>query len=424
MRVGARLSGGPTGPRRVVFVLWLLVFVAGTQTLIIAPLIPQISAQLGTPEPILGTLITAYAVSVGVIALVTGPISDRIGRRRILLVGSTLLAVALLAHGLTWDFASLFAARALAGVAGGILNGASVAYIGDYFEPERRGWANGWLFTGFAAGSIAGIPLGTLAAEAFGYRVPFLAFGLLLVGVLVLQWRYLPAPDVQLTDHLSVESAVAGYAELLRRRDVLAAVAVFVVMFGGNALYTTFLPTWLVVSVGASGGAIATMFFVGGIGNVLSGPRAGMLSDRVGRKRVIVAASLGLAVTMAATTLLVDRMLVAYAVFFVVMGLFAARATPFTTLMIEMVESDRRGSFLNLTVGMGQMASGVGGALAGAAYATVGYPGTTVVGALAMVVIAVLVWAFLPETAGQAASPNVEAPVGPTPDPVLADVED
>ena len=385
---------------RVVGVLWLLVFVSGTQTLIIAPLIPQISRQLATPEPVLGTLVTAYAASVGVVALLTGPVSDRFGRRRILLVGTGILSVALALHGLTWDFASLFAVRALAGVGGGVLNGAAVAYIGDYFPANRRGWANGWLFTGFAAGQIAGIPLGTLLAASYGYRVPFVAFGVLLVGVLVLQWRTLSEPAVELTDHLTVASAVAGYAELLRRRDVVAAVLVFVVMFGGNALYTTFLPAWLVASLGVSSGAIATLFFVGGIGNVLSGPRAGVLSDRIGRKPMIVGASLSLAAVMAATTYAVTSMLVAYGLFFVVMALFAARATPFTTLMTEMVESDRRGSFLNLTVGLGQVGSGAGGALAGVGYASIGYGGTTLLAAGGMLCIAALVWAFLPETAG------------------------
>ncbi|WP_266075481.1 MFS transporter [Haladaptatus caseinilyticus] len=386
----------------VIFVLWLLVFVVASQALIIAPILPRIADQLSAPEAVLGTLITSYAVAVGVFSLIVGPISDHVGRHRILLVGTALLTVSLAAHGLAWDFVSLLAVRGLAGIAGGVLNGAAVAYVGDYFPREQRGWANGWVFSGFAAGQIAGIPLGAILAERLGFRVPFLLFAVLMAVTFVLVWTVVPKPDVQLaTGRLSFGSAIDAYATLLRRPEIAAATIVFIVMFMGNALYTTYLPTWLEATLGMSGTAIGAMFFVGGIANVLAGPQAGILSDRVGRKRVIVAASVGIAVVMFATPFLAIAagVLAVYALFFVVMGLFASRATPFQTMLTELVSGDQRGSLMSLTVGIGQVGSGIGGALAGGAYVAVGYDGTTTIAAGAMVFIVVLVWRYLPETA-------------------------
>jgi predicted MFS family arabinose efflux permease len=400
---GRRVTTEPArrSDRLVVFVLWLLVFATGTQALIVAPIIPRIATQLGTDEALLGVLITAYSVSVGVFALIVGPVSDRVGRHRILLVGSACMAVALALHWFVRDFASLVAVRALAGVAGGVLNGAAVAYVGDYFAADRRGWANGWVFSGFAAGQIAGIPLGSLLATGFGFRAPFVAFAALLaVEVALVRW-FLPVPTVTLSaDRLSVRGALAGYAGLLRRPEIAVATVVFVVMFGGNALYTTYLPTWLESSVGMTAGAVAGMFLVGGVANVLAAPRAGVLSDRVGRKRVIVAASVGVAVVMAATPFVVGGTVAAYAAFFLAMGLFASRATPFQTLLTELVSGDRRGSLMSLTVGVGQVGSGVGGAVAGAAFASVGYAGSAAAAAAAMLLIGALIWVYLPETTG------------------------
>jgi predicted MFS family arabinose efflux permease len=406
-------AGRPVPDRLVVFVLWLLVFATGTQALVVAPILPRIAEQLGTDRALLGVLVTAYSVSVGVFALVVGPVSDRVGRHRVLLVGSGAMAVALALHWLADDFASLVAVRALAGVAGGVLNGAAVAYVGDYFPAHRRGWANGWVFSGFAAGQIAGIPVGSLLAAWFGFRAPFVAFALLLaVETLLVRWL-LPVPTVALaTDRLSVGGAVAGYATLLRRPEIAAATVVFVVMFGGNALYTTYLPTWLESSVGLTAGAVGGMFLVGGVANVLAGPRAGVLSDRVGRKRVIVVASGGVAVVMAATPLVVGGTVAAYAVFFLAMGLFASRATPFQTLLTELVTDDRRGSLMSLTVGVGQVGSGVGGAVAGVAFTSVGYGGSAAAAAVAMVVIGALVWAYLPETTGGGDAPGDTSSVG------------
>lgn len=387
-----------TGSYRIIAILWLLAFVSGSQVLIMTPLLPQIGEQVAVSESLLGTLITAYAMFVGAFAFIAGPISDRVGRHRILLIGNTIMAIALVLHWATWDFASLFVVRALAGVGGGILTGASIAYVSDYFPPGRRGWANGWIGSGTSAGLIAGIPIGTVMAEQFGFRWPFLAFGILLAVTIVLLWRYVPQPDVQRADHLTIRSALGGYATLLRRREGFVSVVIFVIMFSSSSLYMTYLPTWLQATLGAGGGAIATMFFFGGLGTTLAGPPSGTLSDRLGRKPIVIAGSFGIGVLMFVTTHLVVSMWVAYGLFFIVMGLYAARGAPFQTLLTELVASDRRGAFINLTIGMGQIGSGLGGGLAGAAYASVGYEGTTTIAAGAMALTGVLIWLFLPET--------------------------
>lgn len=148
---------------------------------------------------------------VGVFAFIAGLISDRISRRRILLIGNAIMAIALILHCFTWNFVSLFVVRALTGVAGGILTGASVAYVSDYFSHERHGWANGWVGSGTSAGLIARIPIGTIMAEQFGFRWPFLVFGILLAVTIVFLWRYVPQPDVQRADHLTIRSALDGY---------------------------------------------------------------------------------------------------------------------------------------------------------------------------------------------------------------------
>ena len=399
----------------MVFTLWLLVFAAGTQAMLVAPIIPQIAAQLGVEEARLGVLVTAYAVAVGAFALVTGPISDRVGRRTVLLVGTALMAVALALHGLADSYLSLVSVRALAGVAGGVLNGAAVAYVGDFFAPERRGRVNGWVISGFAAGQVAGIPVGTLLADAFGYRAPFLLFAGVAALSLGLVFVALPQPAVgRAGTPLSFGSAVGGYRALLARRDVAAATVVFFVMFGGSTLYMTFLPTWLTVSLGVGAGAIATLFLLGGLSNAVVGPVSGSLSDRFGRKRIIVVASVGLAALMALTPFLGSFVVVA-GTFVVVMALFASRATSFTTMLTELVDGDQRGSLMSLTVGVGQVGVGIGGALAGTVYGSIGYTPSAVAAGLSMLFIAALVVAFLPATA-----PTPGPVPGAIPGPVTA----
>lgn len=144
--------------------------------MIVVAMLPVIGEQLSVSSSQQGLLVSSYAVMVGIFALVAGPVSDKFERRRMLLVGSGLMTAALALHTVVDSYQMLLIVRTLAGVAGGALSGAAVSYVGDYFRYERRGWANGWVMSGIAAGQIAGVPLGALLAEKFGFRTPFLIF--------------------------------------------------------------------------------------------------------------------------------------------------------------------------------------------------------------------------------------------------------
>ena len=384
--------------RLVLFVLWLVVFSFASQVMIIAPILPRIAEQLSVTTGLLGTLITAYAFAVGIFALVAGPVSDRVGRRRMLLFGSALMTVALAAHGFVETFAGLFAVRGFAGVAGGILNGAAIAYVGDYFPRERRGWASGWVLSGLAAGQIAGIPLGIILADALGFRAPFVAFAVVMGLASLLVWRIVPQLTIyHSTEPLTVRGAVADYAALLRQPGVAAASVMFALVFLSFPLYIAYLPLWLETTFEAASGSVAVLFFVGGVGNVLAGPEAGRLSDRLGRKPLIVGSSLAVTAVVLATPFVVRGLWPAYVVFFVAMGLFASRGSSFQALLTELVPGDRRGSLMSLTAATGQIGFAIGGALAGAVYAGVGYTANAVLSAAGCLVLAVVAWRYLPE---------------------------
>lgn len=382
----------------ILFALWLMVFASGSQVMLIAPLFPRVREQIAVAEAALGALVAADAIMLGVMALVAGPISDRIGRRRILLAGTGMMTVALALHAFAFDYASLLVVRALAGAAGGVLSGAAVAYVGDYFPYSRRGWATGWVMTGMAFGHIIGIPAGTVLAAAFGFRVPYLGFSVLMAATLLLVWRAVPQPAVgRSTARLTIGSALRGYADLLRNPAIVAAVATFAITFLGNSLFVVYLPTWLEDTVGATPGQVAALFFTGGIANVLAGPRAGRFSDRVGRKRVIIWASIGFSLLLFVLTWVVRNVTTAFILFAAIMALMAVRIGPFQALLTQLVPAQRRGSLMSLTVGTGQLGFALGGALAGITYARAGFGTSTVLAGLFMLSTVWIIWRFLPE---------------------------
>lgn len=399
-----------SSPYLIVFALWLLVFSASSQIMIISPILPRIGEELSIGDSILGTLITAYALMVGLFAVISGPISDKIGRRRILLLGTGLMTVALCMHALIVDYWSFLAIRLVSGMAGGILSGSAVAYIGDYFPYNRRGWATGWVMSGSAFGQIAGIPLGVILAGQYGFKIPFYMFAVTMGLTFLLIWFRVPQPQVQRTrGRLTVGGAVTDYLAMIRRREIAAAAVAFFLMFLGVSFYVVYFPTWLERSLGATPNQIASLFLVGGIANVLTGPQAGKLSDTIGRKGIILLSCIGLFLVMLLTTVVVQVFWMAYPLFFVLMILVAMRISPFSAMLTALVSDERRGSLMSLTVALGQVGFGFGGAISGPLYAELGYWSNTVIGAVAVLGMGLIVWFLVPEPSGAEHKEPMEA---------------
>ena len=382
----------------ILFALWLMVFSASSQVIIITPILPEISEVLRVGEAKLGDLVSAYAIMLALFALIAGPISDKIGRRRILMIGTGTLAAALYLHWVATTYASLLVVRALAGAAGGMLSGAAVAYVGDYFPYERRGWANGWVMSGIAAGQILGVSLGKIAADAFGYRWPFIAFAVTMTLATLLIWRRLPQPNVTLDgDRLSFKRALRNYGRLIVGPVTGPAVLAYVLMFFSIGFFVVYLSFWLEVQKGLTGPQIALLFAIGGTANLVAGPQAGALSDRIGRKPLIIASCALFGALMLATTFVIVGFWTASLLFALAMVTVAMRISPLQSLLTAIVPDAQRGILMSLAVAAGQGAFALAGKLSGPVYVEHGYFSNTLIGAVSIFLMALLVWKVLPE---------------------------
>ncbi len=391
-----------------------MMFSASSQVIIISPILPNISTELGIAEAALSWLVTSYAIMLGIFALIIGPISDKVGRRQILLLGCSALSVTLFLHGLANSFWSLLVVRSLSGAAGGMLSGAAVSYVGDYFPYERRGWANGWVMSGVAAGQILVIPMGKFLAGLYGFRLPFVMFGVTMAFAVVFVWRFVPQPNVKRNSApLTIKRSIKSYLKLLEETKIVASAAAYTLMFASIGLYLVFLPTWLEREVGLANNDIVLLFLMGGLLNVVMGPMAGRISDRTGRKPIIIYSCIGLSLVMLATTYFVTDRVFAFVFFGLAMILISMRVSPFQALITALVEADRRGSLMSLSIAIGQTGMALGSAVAGLAYIKYGYLSNTIMAATSMIIMAAVVGFFIPEPEGASAK---STPLTPTPE--------
>lgn len=146
------------------------------------PVLPFYAKEYGASGLVLGLLLMGYAAAQFVCAPLWGRLSDRIGRRPVLVATIAGTALALLALGLARSLAWLFAARILAGAFAANVSVAS-AYIADATdESERTRWM-GMLGASFGIGFVLGPAIGGLLAP-YGYHVPLLAAA----GLAALNW--------------------------------------------------------------------------------------------------------------------------------------------------------------------------------------------------------------------------------------------
>lgn len=389
----------------------------------------MISEAFSTPEGPLGLLVTVYSWSLAAAALIMGPISDKIGRRKVLLIGSGALTLALAAHGLAQSFAGLMTARLAAGACGGMLSGAAVAYIGDTFPYEKRGSATGIVMSGIAFGLVIGVPIGRVLAAGLGFRIPFLAFAALMAFASFLIWWIVPQPDVDRDDEpLRFSRALQGYGRLFRGRETAAATAAYFLMFLGLGLLVTHLPIWLTAHfnlavdlfgqplqvMGLPIDFIATLFLVGGTASVVVGPPAGKLSDSWGRRPLILSSCIGLTIITVALTAVATERWIVYLIYLAIMAMFALRMSPFQALITALVPDRQRGTFMSLCIAVGQIGTGLGAAASGQLYEAFGYSAATYASAAATVGLGFVVWRVLPEPKGDVVPPPAPATVAKT----------
>ena len=264
--------------------------------LTVAFLAPYIVSDLGLSNAEVGWLAGALSGAIALSAFFGGRLADRTGRRRTLLILCTLLfSLGSGAGGLAMTFAALLAARFALGIAEGPMVPIAQTVIAEVSEPGRRGVNMGvmQMVGAFGLAGFLGPIVATQLAEGHGWRTAmFLSIvpGLLLALLLVVFMR----PDSKAAPKEAGEhgSVAAALAALLKVPNMRVALAIAAAITAWLVLQNTFLTLFLTEDKGLSPTTAGWVVSMGGIAGIAGGVGLPFLSDRIGRKPVLLWGSL------------------------------------------------------------------------------------------------------------------------------------
>src|SRR5207249_4017462 len=224
-----RVSGEKRFQWTVALVLFGVLFFGVSDTQLVAPLLPLIAQDLGTTPGHAGIIVTTYSLAAAAFALIVGPLSDRVGRKKVLVSGLGLFTGASFLTYHVSTFYALVILRGVTGLAAGTLSTCALSFAGDYYSYEQRGRAMGVLSMGYFVAFVVGVPIGALAASHLGWHWVFGCLSAAAAVMLAITVAGLPSDTVR--PHATLHRG--AFHDHFFKRDRLAGMVAAFLTSGG-----------------------------------------------------------------------------------------------------------------------------------------------------------------------------------------------
>jgi predicted MFS family arabinose efflux permease len=290
---------------RIILLLALAGFASASAFRICDPMLPQLATEFGASTGEAAATVMAFAVAYGLLQMFFGPVGDRYGKFRVIVIATFACAVGSVGAAMSTSLEMLIICRALSGAAGGGIIPLSMAWIGDNVPYEQRQATLARFLTGTILGMAAGQFAGGLIADTIGWRwaFVFLVMGYVVMGVLL--WRELTrqTQEQSLQGHANTISIGAKHGFVAQVRTIFsvpwARMVLAIVFFEGMLVFGSlaFVPAYLHDRFGLSlmaAGAVGAVYAVGGMLYTLV---AAQLIRRFGERGLVVSGGVVLCTT-------------------------------------------------------------------------------------------------------------------------------
>ncbi|MFD9288196.1 MFS transporter [Streptomyces sp. NPDC060030] len=295
-------------------------FGIGTTEFVIMGLLPDVAADFQVSIPTAGFLVTGYALGVVLGAPLMTVLGTRVTRKRMLMLLMGLFIVGNVVSALAPVFGVMLAGRVVASLAHGAFFGIGSVVAADLVAPEKKAGAIAMMFTGLTVANVVGVPLGTFIGQNLGWRVTF--FVVAGLGVLGLLGVAKLVPEQPKPQGVRLSHELAAF----RNVQVLLAMAMTVLGFGGVFAAITYITPMMTDTAGFASSSVTWLLVLFGLGMVGGNLLGGKFADRHLMPMLYV--SLGALATVLALFTLTAHNKVAAAVTIVLIGALGFATVP------------------------------------------------------------------------------------------------
>ncbi|MBL7901465.1 MAG: MFS transporter [Bacteroidia bacterium] len=349
----------------VVVILALLQFTVVLDFMILSPLGDILMKTLDLSPSRFGSVVSAYAISAGISGILAAGFADKFDRKKMLLFFYTGFVIGTLFCGLANSYESLFVARIVTGIFGGVISAVGMAIITDLFSLQQRGRVLGYVQMAFAASQILGVPIGLWLADTFSWNAAFfMIVGLaLLIGLAVL-WKLKP-----LKEHLKIQTDKSAFTHLrhtLKKKNYRIGFIATAILSMGGFMIMPFTSAFIVNNVGIAQSSLPIIFLFTGLSSIIIMPVIGKLSDRYSKMLLFTIgtciASVMIVIYTNLTPVPVWMVILINMILF--MGIMS-RMVPATALNSAIPEAVDRGAYMSINSSLQQMSGGLAAIFAG-----------------------------------------------------------
>lgn len=266
-----------TSKKITILILFLVQFIDVLDFMVVMPLGPDFSSQLGISEANLGWMASSYTIAAAISGILCSRFIDLFDRKIVLIIALVGLALSNILSAQAWDTTSMLASRFLAGSFGGPATSICFAVIADLFTEKERGNVMGKVMSGFSLAAIFGVPIGLEISTHWNWHMSFYMVSFLGFIAVLLILFFLP----NITTHLDAAyKNKVTYLKLFNKSTYL--LSFLAVSLGSMAAFMVipYFSPFLQSNLEFPRENISQLYFIGGIGSFFAMHITGKLTDK------------------------------------------------------------------------------------------------------------------------------------------------
>lgn len=259
------------------------IFIVGMVEMMVAGIMNLMSNDLNVSEPVVGQLVTLYAITFAIAGPILVKLTNKFNARPLLLITLFVFIIGNLIIAIAPNFTILVIGRILSSAAASLIVVKTLALTALLTSPQNRGKMIGIVYSGFSGANVLGVPIGTIIGDWIGWRFTFVFIVAISVIVGILMYIYIPVSKENKATTQTASSNNQTLSRVLRPFEIGKYLCITFLLLVANSVTFIYINP-LMLSNGHTLSFVSIVLLINGIAGVMGTSMGGFLSDKLTSK--------------------------------------------------------------------------------------------------------------------------------------------